>query len=111
MGTCEQSGCRGHLGKFSSCLDEALWELSAHADATTGDVDAYGWFGLVLNPEASQWALSYGPTVEIPAGSYIAKEDSNGFVSVDTFNSEVAAKEAFASHAAEYNAWGQHDRM
>jgi len=50
VNTCEHPNCAGHLAKFDSCLDEAIWELAldqAYQDDTTGDTDFRGHFTLI----------------------------------------------------------------
>ena len=46
--TCDWEHCDGHLGKFQSCRDEALFELSLDGFYdSTGDVEFEGHFTLI----------------------------------------------------------------
>ena len=82
-------GCRDdHAGKFNSCRDEALWQLSLDgADNQTGDTDTTGHYALMIlkTPETAE--ISDG-TITVPAGYYIVRTASSGQVTVDEYGNE-----------------------
>jgi hypothetical protein len=113
------------MGKFDSCRDEALWTISVDydADETTGEVDYEGYYGLIVLERDEDWTLDLDPSqpreegqldtdglsVTVPAGSYIVTENSQGFVSVYTYDSEKLAREDFKRADDAYSAWLDQD--
>jgi hypothetical protein len=94
MNKCEQESCTGHLGKFSSCRDEALYVMSLDGtNETTGDVEYEGYYTLIVLTVAVTWLL--GVPVTVPAGSYIVSENSQGFVYGTEYATEALAREDF----------------
>jgi hypothetical protein len=80
------------MGKFNSLKDEVVYRASLDGcDDEVGDVQGFGWHGLVLN--------LYGK-------DYIVHEDSQGFVTVDEYEAIAtdASGQTFRS-AASGNAW------
>ena len=92
----ESDGIRSYgLGKFASILDSYVWEVSMDgADEEVGDVDSGGWYGLMRDGASIVNSIvSNGETLTtaedaLLAGSIavILSEDSQGFVSVDYFD-------------------------
>jgi hypothetical protein len=101
-------------GKFYTMLDAAVWEASLDGgpDEESGSVDELGWSGLVrapildfighdelwngLTPEEQGFVAAH-------AGA-ILFEDSQGFVSVDYFETAAALDAAWAKVVAEDDA-------
>jgi hypothetical protein len=112
---CEQEGCQGHLGKFDSCRDEALYQMSLDGtDETTGDVEYEGYYVLIVLDASATVNLDDDapdgtPQVTVPAGSYIVTENSQGFVSVYTYDSEAVAREDFKRIDEAYSDWLDQD--
>jgi hypothetical protein len=84
-------------GKYEGCMDQELgarlYEMTldgAH-DEEMGDVDTYGWYGLILGD---------GPDDE----SYIVTTDSAGFFDYTAFPTPNDALDAWAAIEAEYAA-------
>ena len=97
MTTCESTfvkgECAGHLGKFQSCRDEAIWSESldqAYWERTTGNVEFRGHFTLMHygedTPVATDGAsLAEAQTiVTVKAGWYIVEDTNSGAVYVHT---------------------------
>lgn len=107
-----------HATKYDSARDEVVALLSDEAegygmrDDTTGDVDApTGYVALVVIPGdvylipdgpiasarygADSVAAEYDVTPEDVAGVHLVTTNSQGFVSVETFETEEEAREAF----------------
>ena len=78
-------------GKFSDETAAKLYEMSLDGgpDEETGSVQEQGWFGLMVS------------TGLAGAEHAILEEDSQGFVSYSTFDSEEAARAKFAELEAE----------
>jgi hypothetical protein len=84
------------LGKFEGNADQDLAEylhkLSLEwADETLGDVETFGWYGL-LTQVAGKGKLK----------SYIIHEDSQGFFDYTTYDTKAQALEAWAKLESEY---------
>jgi hypothetical protein len=99
-------------GKFYTMLDAAVWEASLDGgpDEESGSVDELGWSGLVrapiLDATCEQWAELTDEErafVAAHAGA-ILFEDSQGFVSVDYFETAAALDAAWAKVVAEDDA-------
>lgn len=95
-GACDDSF---HGGKFSSCLDEVLYQMALDSGDGCGDGDWWGYATPVtvesdedapLNPFDS----SDSPVVRVPAGWYMVWTGSEGGVTVSKYDSaeELAAK-------------------
>jgi hypothetical protein len=118
-----------HPTKYDSARDEVIALLADEAegygerDDTSGNVNAPGgWFALVTIPAGIVWspaadftgsaddvASEYGVTKEDIVGTHIVTHDSQGFVSVETFDSAKEAREAFDCRAARFAAWDEHE--
>jgi hypothetical protein len=106
--------CDGHLGKFDSCLDEALceWALDEtfhERDDATGDVDFEGHVtALIVERDEEATIDIYDTalrTVLVPAGNYLVWVASSGAVTVTTVDTAQEAREIIAANAARYDAW------
>jgi hypothetical protein len=118
--------------KYDSARDEVIALLADETegygmrDDTSGDVDApTGWFALVTIPadvdlassddypvgyDVAELAATYGVTAADVIGSHIVTHDSQGFVSVETFETEEAAREEFNCLAAQFAEWDDEER-
>jgi hypothetical protein len=118
-----------HATKYDSARDEVIALLAdelegyGQRDDATGDVDApTGWFALVTIPAdvcltgpamsglgidaiVSNLANEYGVAPADVAGTHIVTHNSQGFVSVETFDSEEEARAAFECRADHYAEW------
>jgi hypothetical protein len=118
-----------HATKYDSARDEVIALLSDETegygmrDDSTGDVDApTGYVQLVTIPADADLSLptpgdwvaelaeTYGIAAEDVAGSHIVTHNSQGFVSVETFESEEQAREVFDCLDARYAEWSDEDR-
>lgn len=93
--------CDGnHLGKFSSCLDEALWDMALEDSRSYGGDPDYGYASLVIvgdGPGTSE-ERAWNPnvrTVVVPGGWYIIYTATSGEVSTAYYDSEEQANEVF----------------
>jgi hypothetical protein len=104
---CDQEGCTGHLGKFSSCLDEAVWELSLDTvmDRETGRTEAHGHFTVMTFHADEEHKIQHGATVIIPAGWYLVEENDQGFVWVVSYDNEADMIKVFDEHDQRYGEW------
>lgn len=59
---------------------------------------------------AGELARTYGVTADDVRGSHIVTHDSQGFVSVETFDTEQEARDEYDCRAARYAAWSDDDR-
>jgi hypothetical protein len=106
IGKCDQAGCTGHLGKFSSCLDEAVWQLSMDdSDRATGRTEAHGHFAAMTFDASEEYKIQDGATVIIPAGAYLVEENDQGFVYVVAYDSEAEMIKVFDEHDQRYSEW------
>lgn len=85
--TCGHIGCTGHIGKFSSCLDEVIWQHTLDsADETFGDTDWHGHYAMVHVSDDESWTDT-PETSETPLkpepGVYVAFTAPSGRVAVD----------------------------
>jgi hypothetical protein len=107
--TCTQHDCPGHLGKFNSCEDEALYNLALEgADASTGSTDWHYHADLVIVSETTLVALDE-ITVSVPAGAYIVQEGTTGFVQVLAWDSPIEARTTFEAMDTEYAKFDNQD--
>lgn len=109
-GTCPGT----HLGKFSSCLDEALWDFALEDSRSyAGDPD-YGYASLVIagdgpgtseeyvwNPNAGRGRLA----VTVPGGWYIVYTGTSGAVSTAYYDSEERANDVFTAWHDAFRVW------
>lgn len=116
VSTCTDTQCEGHLGKFQSCLTEALWTVSLDGtqEDQTGDVDAYGYYVLLHFPDAEHIDISDNPPltrhmVEVPAGWYVVETMSSGAVYHSEYGDEAEAYRAFKLEVDRYEEWDEDD--
>lgn len=110
MATCDFTGCTGHLGKFQSCLAEAIWEQSLDfPEDQTGSTEFEGHFALMIYGEADNQKLEDGRVVPIPAGSYIVQSAESGAVYLLEFPDEAAARATLDGHRQKYEKWEDSD--
>ena len=84
------------LGKFEGCADQELgqkiYELTMEGcDAELGEVESFGWYGLLLNVDGK---------------NYIVSEDNNGFfdyTEYDTIDEVTTAWDNLASEYEDFN--------
>ena len=106
MSKCDYERCEGHLGKFSSCLAEAVWQSSLDgADETTGRTEAYGHYALMLFNFDEALPLGDKATITVPAGAYIVQSTNQGFVYLLEYDTEAKAREDFAQAEKDYGEW------
>lgn len=107
-------GCKGHIGKYSNCLEAALHQCAAGmvswADEEGGDVASpYGFRWLIIAKEqitikADDW--DGGFTFHVAAGQYFTiTENDCGHVSLFSFETEQEARADWAAFEAAYGAW------
>jgi len=106
---CENPTCEGHLGKFASCRDEALYEITLDGDESTGSVDFEGYLSLVVIEKLEHvWVTPHDGsllTVGLEPGAYLIHECSNGFISVDHYETEQEARDIFNVADIAYGEW------
>ncbi len=108
---CDHQSCPGHLGKFQSCLAEAVWALSLDGfDEDTGTTEFEGHYTLMHFPEPVT-TTEGNPDVEvtIPAGHYIVESTNSGAVYLLTFATAADADNFFAERERAYMAWDDTD--
>lgn len=110
--TCNAIGCTdSHVGKFDSCRDEALYELTMDGTGeTTGDVEAYGHHTIVIlhNSDNRLVELCCGRSVGVSPGAYIVTQTSSGSVIVASFDNETSARVEFSRLSGQYETWDDH---
>jgi hypothetical protein len=101
----------GHLGKFASCLDEALhgWSLE-DSTSSTGTTEFDGHLAVVVVHVDDVWGLGQtdGPDereVIIPAGNYLVWTANSGAVEVRQVETEQEAWAIYGRVDARYAAW------
>ena len=89
MSKCEFDKCEGHLGKFDSCQDEALYGAAMDAD-WIGDVewDISAAYIELPTDESIKFESWDDRRITVPAGFYRVATDGRGFVYVHKFDSE-----------------------
>jgi len=92
-------------GKFNTILDSYVYQVSLDGgcDDEIGSVDEGGWFGLMRNGHTI--FKDHDPLLETlneaerekltSSAGVILSEDSNGFLSVDYFNTDAELDEAW----------------
>lgn len=113
--SCEVPRCTGHLGKFSNCLSEALWNLGEdYADESGGNSDAHGYHMMFLfhhNTWLSDYAGdSFGhcdtPDFQIAGDTYvILTQTDSGQVFGEAYESETEARDAYDVYDRAYGEW------
>lgn len=118
--------------KYDSAAAEVIAILSSVSEGygkdETGDAEApTGYFALVLlddscdldfsdytnyplGDEAGELAREYGVTADDVKGSHIVTTNSQGFVSVETFDSAQQARDEYDCRACRYGVWSDEDR-
>lgn len=88
---CRQEGCTGHIGKFSSCRDEALYFLALergtfdHEPTAPAAVDGSRSYLVTVNDNALVRVDEL--TVLVPAGDYtIVINDMNNTITITSGN-------------------------
>lgn len=103
--------CTGHLGKFGSCLAEAVYELSmdgSYADGEAGDTEFGEYAALFILPTHTPVTIDPdgdARTVTVPAGNYVLTEAGSGAVDVTGHDTDAQARAALAEIEARYTAW------
>lgn len=114
------------LGKFSSALEELIFTLANYEqwaeqeDGNSTEWDLYFWALTILKPlhpeaEATIRRLAAeidgedAELVESVYGHWLAMENSQGFATVQKFESEQELQEAFQQLQAAYAAWDSQD--
>lgn len=114
---CDQKGCPGHLGKFSSCLAEWLWEcsLDGDADESFGDTDWHGHYAMLIVSDDPSWTGRPGgesstvePVTPTP-GVYMVITQPTGVVSVLYYATVEACMGVYAELREEYYRWSDED--
>lgn len=116
MSKCSQNGCIGHLGKFSSCLDEAVY-LLAQDERWDGDVD-FGVSWCVIDLDDCRISLNTGDWIDdtslvdagevvvpVPAGVYCVETTDRGFVYVERWDGVTPWGSRLAEREANYGVW------
>lgn len=111
---CDAEGCPGHIGKFSDCIAEAVyqWSLEGCADdGQTGSIDYQGHYSLfIVTHDQEVWLDDTGDRkVPVPAGNYILHSATSGAVTLWNYETEESARNDFASAEAAYAAWEDQD--
>jgi hypothetical protein len=109
MQKCESTltagSCEGHLGKFDSCQDEALHELSMDADEIVGATEFRGFYARVTVKAAESVTLYNGVKVTVPIGDYVVMTANSGAVYVYDYDAEAFRQEVTAYEAWECPEW------
>lgn len=97
------------LGKFDTLRDEYLYEIWMDgADETSGDVDApTGCFALIIitADDIPNLRASYGRPVEGIIGNFIMRNNSQGFVWAESYETEAEARTWFEELDGIYGEW------
>lgn len=100
-------------GKFDSARDEALYQMTLEgwANQLDGNVEApTGWFALIVNEPADMLEIMQGfdfnESLREPlTGYFILIENDQGFVTVESFDNELAAAAQYTALLTEANEW------
>lgn len=110
-------------GRFASPRDEVLYVMTCEGwsnQSDGNDASPTGWFARVSNSEAELASIvdTFGDdliTAEVApsslVGHFIMTESTQGFVSVNEYPTEDAAKADYALLAEEYLAWHGEDEV
>lgn len=107
--------------KYDSARDEIVGQFAFEPDESSGDVEApTGFFALVLlagtadelthEDYARELAETYGVEPSEWAGSWIVTSTDQGFVYVEQFETEAAAREQFECLSGRYSFWVDEER-
>lgn len=105
---CSQEGCTGHLGKFQSCRDEAIWQQTLDGgDRETGSVDYDGHYTLMIYDRPDTVVIDDGSnrSVEVPAGNYVVHNTPSGAVYVYDYKTATAARRDMDKFERLYLQW------
>jgi hypothetical protein len=107
---CAHPGCEGHLSKFSSCLDEWLFECSMEGSSETfGDTDWHGHYAIVEVSADPSWASppeDFGGHAIVPAtGVYVVLTHPSGVVDVWRYDTTAECETDMSDIRAAYEAW------
>lgn len=116
---CETTFLRGecvgiHEGKFSSCLDYALWTAAddAHPSDRCGDLD-FGHATKVTTTADESLVIGEGTDAEAvvvaPAGFWIVWETTGGAVAATHFDSDVDRNVRWLEWESAFEAWAGDD--
>lgn len=112
--TCGHEGCQGHVGKFSSCRDELLWQytLDGDADETFGDIDWIGHYAMIVISDHPSWTEtpdSSDVRLTPKPGVYVVFTATSGRVDVEYLGDEAGVMATYeASYGPirqQYEAW------
>lgn len=103
--TCGHPGCIGHVGKFSSCRDEVLWQHTLDsAEETFGDTDWHGHYAMVYVGDDASWTAT-PESSEVPLtpapGVYVILTAPSGRVAVDYLGDAPAVMADFEAKYGE----------
>lgn len=106
---CDHPQCEGHLGKFQSCRDEALYFASMEADASAGSCDYEGHVALVTLETAEVLPITEGSDtpheIEIEAGHYVIGTATSGAVDVTRYDTLTEATAIIDNAADRHYRW------
>lgn len=89
--------------KWPDCLTPALW---FYPDESVGDVDSPCGFTVLIIQEKAETLSSDELPVTIPAGTYMTiRENDQGHIAVEAFESAQAAQDAYDKACQAYEAW------
>lgn len=98
--------CAGHLGKFSTCRDEAVWQSTMDGGGqSTGTVEFEGHLTMIKF-DADELIDLNGVSVLVDAGTYLVLDDDLGFVYV-TVHSADEAQRIFDEFEDRYCDWDE----
>lgn len=106
--TCQQDKCPGHIGKFSSCQAEALWDMSLEDGRGFGDTDFEGYFSRVdvtTSEDVELWEGMRRRTVTVAPGWYTVHTTTAGWVATDRYDTEAEREAALKPAEDAYLAW------
>lgn len=98
--------CPGHQGweRFAECLTEALYYSTDNG--RTGNVDGFGWWVALFIQDTAETIDHDDLKVTIPAGTYlIIRENDQGHIHVDEYETAEEAQAAFDDWEARYAAY------
>lgn len=105
--------CDGHLGKYSSCIDETLDALvmSGGGDESTGTTEFECHMTKMIFDDdewidRSAYDLSDG-SILIEAGTYLICSDDRGFVWAERYTDHAEAARLFAEYEQRYAEWAE----
>lgn len=107
MRTCDNVKCgSSHIGKFDSCRDEALYQISLDSwGERTGDVDFGQCVDLLILETVAIVDLYLDNLVAIQPGNYMVSTVSSGQVFVSKYDTELEARQVFDCIDRAYSNW------